>query len=199
MLKIPVHPRAAPPSVGTAGRAGAATPPCETRYARPANDVNCSQCGMFTAIRRSRHPVRAGQGFTLIEVIIALAVLALLAAVALPNFRDALLRSRRADAMQALQSIEHAQERFRANHPRYASTLADLSMPASSPAGHYALSMDETSDTGYRVVAEATGRQASDERCARMWVRWQSGNVLLASDCRGCAPSESDLHRCWAR
>ena len=70
------------------------------------------------------------QGFTLIELMIVVAVVALLAAVALPSSQSYIRKSRRADAFIALSNVQMAQERWRASHLTYG-TLTDLGMTAS--------------------------------------------------------------------
>ena len=62
-----------------------------------------------------RHPaptplLRAGGGYTLIEVMIALAIIAILASVAMPSFFDSIRKSRRSEAVAALSAVQQAQE-----------------------------------------------------------------------------------------
>ncbi len=66
---------------------------------------------------------RALRGFTLLELLIALIVAGVLAAIALPSFMAQIRASRRADAVATLSLIQQAQERWRANQPQYAAVL----------------------------------------------------------------------------
>ena len=59
-------------------------------------------------------------GFTLIEVMIVVAIVAIIATIALPSYQDSVRKSRRADAVLALQQIQIEQEKFRAECPSYA-------------------------------------------------------------------------------
>jgi len=54
---------------------------------------------------------RAG-GFTLIELVIAMVVVAILAAIAVPSYRQYILRSHRVEAITALNNLAAAQEKF---------------------------------------------------------------------------------------
>jgi type IV pilus assembly protein PilE len=105
------------------------------------------------------HPAaaaRSGRGFSLIELMIALVVLGLLAGVALPSFLDAIRKSRRSDAMTALNTVMQAQERFRSNRAAYASSLTNgaagdppgLGLSETSPSGYYTLSIGPVERTG---------------------------------------------------
>lgn len=62
-------------------------------------------------------------GFTLIELMLVVVVIAVLAAVAYPSFVDQVRASRRAEAVATLSLIQQAQERWRANCPCYAGSL----------------------------------------------------------------------------
>lgn len=63
-------------------------------------------------------------GFTLVEALVALLVAAILAAVALPGLAAQLRAARRAEAIATLLQVQQAQERWRAQCPCYAASLA---------------------------------------------------------------------------
>ena len=66
------------------------------------------------------------KGFTLVEIMIVVAIIALLAAIAIPNLLRARLTAQESAAAAALHTIAAAQIQYRAAGPSYA-TLAQLS------------------------------------------------------------------------
>lgn len=118
--------------------------------------------------RKLVHPL----GFSLIELMITLACIAVLAAVAMPSYGEYIKRARRADAKNAVLEVAGRQERFHSIHNRYAKTAAELgysALPAnvrSSGSSHYQLDV-EFSDDGksYTATATPTGAQAQDTKC----------------------------------
>lgn len=70
-------------------------------------------------------------GFTLIELMIVVAVVAILASIALPAYQDSVRKSRRADVMTKLLNIQLEEEKWRANNTKYAVTSASIGNPAS--------------------------------------------------------------------
>lgn len=100
-------------------------------------------------------------GFTLMELIAALAIVAILAALAFPGYQDALMRGRRGDAIASLLALQLAQEKWRANHPAYAD-LDALGWDAVSLDGHYDLGLSEHSAAGF--AATATPRRDGPQR-----------------------------------
>jgi type IV pilus assembly protein PilE len=141
------------------------------------------------------------RGFTLVEVLTAMIVVVVLTAVAVPLWRNHLLRVRRADAMTALTAIQVEQDRFFGRDARYAGAEAltreppdGLGVGGKSPQGHYAIELRTDADgLGYRAIATALPRpgQAADTRCVQMSID-QSG-IRRAQDAGGTDRSAD----CW--
>ena len=110
-------------------------------------------------------------GFTLIELMIVIAILAAIFAYALPNYRQYILRSHRTEAQNALMQVSHMQERFYANKNRFGSAeeLALESIfptPTDDNGLYYTIGMESTA-TSYTVTASAAGNQKDDTKCLK--------------------------------
>lgn len=157
-----------------------------------------------------RTPSRTrGQGFSLIELMVALAVAGILAAVAYPAYTSHLQRSRRADAIAALTSVMQAQERYRSNVSSYASSLADLNnLNISQITAHYQITLNGVGttpsfETGYVLTATPVsgGRQASDLACKSFTVtlRGASPAYSASGDPENSGSNRDTTAICWPK
>lgn len=101
------------------------------------------------------------RGFTLIEFMVAVAIVGILAAVAYPSYTDYVRKSRRADARSALLDIAARQERRFSQINNYSSSLADFGYTASSVTG-YTLALSGVTASAFTVTATPTGVQTGD-------------------------------------
>ena len=86
--------------------------------------------GAWTCLRgRIRSPSR---GFTLIELMIVVAIMGLLAAVAIPNLLSLSYRGRRTEALQALHAFSIAQSAYFTENGVYADNFDDLAVTIES-------------------------------------------------------------------
>lgn len=135
-------------------------------------------------------PVRKARGFTLIELMVVVAVVGILVAIAYPSFTEYLRKSRRTDGKRAVMEAAAAMEKHFSTHLTYAGATLGTSgiYPASSPDGFYALSFSAApSAAAYAISAEPTGSQRQD-KCHtftydQLGVAGVAGGTLAAKDC----------------
>ncbi len=149
-------------------------------------------------MKKLSHPTpKRAAGFTLIELMVATAISAILASIAYPSFQGVVLKARRIDALTALMQVHATQERWRSNAAAYA-TLDDLRVSGTSPMGHYRIDIAEAQATGFVATATATGLQAADADCRVMRLSIEDGNLRHASGSDTGAANPSALNkRCW--
>lgn len=84
----------------------------------------------------------SSQGFTLIELMIVIVIVAIITSIAVPSYQDQMLRTRRTDATEALLSIAALQERYYLQNNVYADVDDNL-WNADTAQGFYTISMAE--------------------------------------------------------
>jgi type IV pilus assembly protein PilA len=109
------------------------------------------------------------RGFTLIELMIVIAIIVVLVSIAAPQFSNYLMNAKETSAMGAIRTIHIAQTQYSSQFGRYATSLAELGPPASGQAGPAAAELIagdlaqgvkggfkfvlEQTPTGYRITA----------------------------------------------
>lgn len=107
-------------------------------------------------------------GFTLIEIMIAMVILGLLAAVAVPQYESYILKSRRTDAYSAMATAAKALERFYADNNQYDSTWTDIEASRTSVDGWYSMQISASvadQFQSYTLIATHRLGQVDDTDC----------------------------------
>lgn len=127
------------------------------------------------------------RGFTLIELMIVVAIIAILGAIAIPAYQDSMRKSRRADAMTSLLQIQTLQERWRANNTSYTNSLSNLGWSGSnSSEGYYTLAITAAAANTFTATAtpKSGGPQAGDP-CGALSIT-ANGPVVTTDAQRQC-------------
>jgi len=107
-------------------------------------------------------------GFSLIELLVVIAIVAMLAAYAIPNYRDYVLRSKRAEAQNRILEIAGMFEKYYANTNRYPGVLTGGGNNLDLDGGYLTwenYQITAATGGGWTLTATAIGGQAQDTEC----------------------------------
>jgi len=130
-------------------------------------------------------PGRARQGFTLIELVVVMAVAAILAAIAVPNYSEYVMRSHRSAVQSFISDVASRQSQFFLDRRNYAATVAALNLtePADVTARYtVAIAVVAGPPAGFQVSATPTGAQATD-RCGLLTIDQAGNRTAITNRC----------------
>lgn len=113
-------------------------------------------------------------GFTLVELLVTIAIVAILSAVAYPSYLTHVQKTRRTEAQSELIELANRQEMYYLDHHVYATDLdSDLGMgadPLITENGYYSIKTSSAVSTafGFTLTATAINAQAADSDCATL-------------------------------
>lgn len=126
------------------------------------------------------------RGFTLIELMIVVGVLAIIAIIALPSYQEQIRKSRRAEAARSVGQLQLELERWRAENPSYADCGApgcgSGSYPALPVSDYYTAAISSAGTTSYSVTATPKGAQTGD-RCGVLTATRDSKPTWTSAAC----------------
>lgn len=154
--------------------------------------------------RARREHGRRERGVTLIELVVVAAVIAILSTVAIPSYRNHVLRAHRTEARAALLALATAQEKFHLVCHRYAAELdpeqepdcdaARLDFPTRSERGLYSVRITSADAGSWTAESLPSGApQAADSACQRFALA--STGLKQAWDAAG----RDNALECWGR
>ncbi|HTT09201.1 MAG TPA: type IV pilin protein [Gammaproteobacteria bacterium] len=133
-------------------------------------------------------------GFTLIELMIVIAIVALLAAIALPSYSAYVLRGKRAEGRAALLDLAAREERWYSDNNQYTDVIGAGGINVSnSENNYYTLSATITGPSNQTFTLKAAPNGFSDPKCGSFTLN-QAGSRALSP--AGDAATTSD---CWGR
>jgi type IV pilus assembly protein PilE len=153
--------------------------------------------------RRFSPARRRLMGFTLIELVVAMVVAAILAAIAIPSYSNYVRKSRRTEAKTVLLDLASLEERFYSTNNSYTSTPAQLgyaTLPFNTASNYYSIAQ-----TTFTPAVGATAAIPAGTPAYFLFTATPLGNQLNDAGCTSFTidsagvqgATGTDAANCW--
>ncbi len=126
--------------------------------------------------------LRGGRGFTLVELMVAVAIIGILASIALPAYRQYVLRANRADAQAILMETAQFMERYFTTNNTYEGAAVPAAQSPKTGTAKYNITLSAQSASGYTLQAAPQGGQTADA-CGTMTVNQTGATTSNGTGC----------------
>lgn len=169
---------------------------------KPARQCSGRECDYSTQLNLFDDIMQKQKAFTLIELMVTVAIIGILAGIAIPSYEDSVRKSRRADAKAALLGLANAMERHFTERNSYCDSadasgtdtgcgtnIEDTGPPAiytiaAETQAFYTITISAATTSSYTLSAAPTGAQSGDA-CGTLTLTQTGARAVTgtASDC----------------
>lgn len=136
---------------------------------------------------------KAMQGMTLIELVTVVAIIGILTAIAVPSYRNYVIRANRSEAKTVLLSTAGSLERCFTRFNTYNDAACPVKFPVSTEGGNYKISLvaADSDESKFALKAEPLGAQLKDTGCGTF--------TLNSAGVRNVTGATKPQKECWSR
>ena len=141
----------------------------------------------------NRNSLRNSRGVTLMELMVVVAIVGILAAIAVPTYRQYTVRTHRAAARACMSEVAQYMERLYTSKMSYEDAVLGLNCQTDSRLNdHYTITADDLDQRTYTITATPQGPQAEQDAAC--------GTLTLSETGARTAHNGTDaavMQKCW--